>query len=114
MIEISAHSGEGFRVLKEYGDWKVGMLRYNERFSRFSELERHLETDEVFLLLEGSAVLHTDTESIELETGVLYTVPVGVWHHVVVSTDASVLVVENRSTSKENTEKKYLCGQEER
>ena len=42
----------------------------------------------------------------------IYTVPVGVWHHIVVSADANVVVVENRNTSKENTEKKYFEQEE--
>ena len=94
--------------MAEYGEWKVGMLNYNQRFSRFAELERHLLTDEVFVLISGTATLYSDTESIEMETGAVYNVPAGVWHHIVVSEDASVLVVENRNTSADNTEKKYL------
>ena len=42
MIKVSTHGGEGFRVLTSYGEWKIGMIRYNERFSRLGEMERHL------------------------------------------------------------------------
>ena len=112
MIEVSTHGGEGFRVLTSYGEWKIGMLRYNERFSRLGEMERHLLTDEVFVLLRGKATLYTDKETLEMEQGTVYTVPVGVWHHIVISRDADVLVVENKSTSIDNTEKKYLDEKE--
>ena len=108
MIEVTAHTAEGFKVMAEYGEWKVGMLRYNERFSRFGEMERHLLTDEVFVLVSGKATLYTDSDAVEMEQGSVYTVPVGVWHHIVVSIDANVMVVESRSTSIENTEKKYF------
>ena len=108
MIEVRKHTAEGFKVMTEYGEWKVGILRYNERFSRLGEMERHLLTDEVFVLVSGKATLYTESEAVEMEQGSVYTVPVGVWHHIVVSEDASVVVVENRNTSIENTEKKYF------
>ena len=108
MIEIFTHTDSGFKVLMEHGEWKIGMLRYCERFAHLGEFERHLLTDEAFMLLSGEATLYTDSESIKMENGKLYNIPASVWHHIVVSEDASVLVVENRNTSKENTEKKYI------
>lgn len=108
MIRVSRHTAEGFRVMAEYGGWKVGMLRYNERFSCLKEMERHLLTDEIFVLLSGTATLYTDSQSLEMEQGSIYNIPAGVWHHIVVSEDANVLVVENRDTSIENTQKKTL------
>ena len=105
MIKIGVHKDAGFKVMIESGEWKVGMLHYSERFSRLGEMERHLLTDEVFVLVSGKATLYTDSEAVEMEQGSVYTVPVGVWHHIVVSIDANVMVVESRSTSIENTEK---------
>ena len=113
MIRVGVHTDEGFKVMVESGEWKVGMLRYSERFSRLGEMERHLLTDEVFILLSGSSTLYTDSETIKMEVGTVYTVPQAVWHHIVVSEDASVVVVENRNTSIENSEKNYF-EQEER
>lgn len=108
MIRVGVHRDAGFRVMVESGEWKIGLLRYSERFSRLSEMERHMLTDEVFVLLSGTATLYTDGETLSMERGAVYTVPTAVWHHIVVSEDAQVLVVENRNTAKENTEKKYL------
>ena len=113
MIKVGFHKDAGFKVMAESGEWKVGMLRYSERFSRFAEMERHLLTDEVFVLVSGRATLYAEKESIEMSVGAVYTVPASVWHHIVVSEDANVIVVENRNTSIENTEKKYF-EQEER
>ena len=107
-IKVGIHKDDGFKVMAEYGEWKVGALNYNQRFSRFGELERHLLTDEVFILISGSATLHSDSGSVDMEIGAIYTVPAGVWHHIVVSEDARVIVVENRNTSIDNTEKKYF------
>lgn len=104
-MEILTFQGEGFKVLKESDEWKIGFLRYNDRFSKCEEMERHMETDEAFVLLSGQAVLLTDTNYL-MEQEKVYVVPQGEWHHIVVSKDAVVLVIENRNTSKENTEKK--------
>lgn len=112
MIKVGVHKDAGFKVMIESGEWKVGMLHYNERFSRLGEMERHLLTDEVFVLVSGKATLYTESEAVEMEQGSVYTVPAAVWHHIVVSEDATVIVVENRNTSIENTEKKYFDEKE--
>lgn len=104
-MEKYTYNGEGFHTVKEFEGWRIGFLRYSDRFSACKEMERHLETDEAFMLLEGKANLVTD-EICEMERNHLYIVPKGIWHHIVVSKDALVLVVENSNTSKENTEKK--------
>lgn len=106
-MEAIIHRGDGFQVLKQYEGWKIGYLRHNDRFSKFEEMERHLETDEVFVLLEGTATLYTEEEACQMEKSMLYNIPKGVWHHIVVSKDATVLVVENSNTTKENTEKMW-------
>ena len=67
MIEKYEFSGEDFKVMMQFEGWKIGFLRYSERFSEFKQLERHLETDEAFVLLSGEAVLYTETETVEME-----------------------------------------------
>ena len=106
MIDKITYIHDGFQVLKEFEGWKIGFLRYCERFSSCTEMERHLETDEVFVLLEGNATLYTEEEICTMRRSILYNIPKGVWHHIVVSEDATVLVIENSNTSKANTQKK--------
>ena len=93
-MQTYSYTGDDFRVLLESGDWKIG---------------RHLQTDEAFALLRGSATLYVKRdekiESAPLLAGQVILVPAGEWHQIVVSRDADVLVVENRDTSAENTEK---------
>ncbi len=108
MIEIFTHNYEGFAAVFESGEWKLGLLGYSERFANFSEMERHLLTDEAFVLLDGEATLHTESESVSMEKLKVYNIPAGVWHHITVSPDGKVLVVENRNTARENTEKRYF------
>lgn len=104
MIEKHIFTGEDFKVAMEFENWKIGLLRYSKRFSSFDRLERHLLTDEAFILLDGEAILYTDTE----KKCVVYNIPRAVWHHIVVSKDATVMVVENSSTCEENTEIKFI------
>lgn len=105
-IEISRFTGSDFQVMTQFEGWKIGLLRHSQRFSECRQMERHLLTDEVFVLLSGSAVLYVEEEAIPMESCTVYNVKKGAWHHIVVSEDATVLVVENSSASKDNTEKK--------
>lgn len=103
-VEISRFDGNDFQVMTQFESWKIGLLRISDRFSAFKQEERHLLTDEVFVLLQGSAVLYVEQQRFSMETGTVYNVKKGAWHHIVVSEDATVMVVENSNTSAENTE----------
>lgn len=111
-IEVSEHRGEGYLPLVRFGSWRVAIVNYGEPFDRavYRYYERHLLTDEVFVLLEGEAelVAGRGAESVPLETGKLYNVRQGVWHALLLSRDAKVLIVEERETSRENTEYDYF------
>lgn len=108
MIQRFNFDGEDFKVMMQFENWKIGFLRYSERFSKFNQLERHTETDEAFVLLDGSAMLYTETEKIQMQKCTLYNISKGEWHHITVSDNATVMVVENSNTSKDNTEKRLL------
>ena len=105
-VQISRFIGTDFQVMTQFEGWKIGLLRHSQRFSACCQMERHLETDEVFVLLEGSATLYVEDQKIPMEKCTIYNVRKAAWHHIVVSEDATVLVVENSSTSRDNTEKK--------
>lgn len=112
-MDIYSYNGEDFKAVLTTEKWKIGLLKYSERFSKLCVWERHMKTDEVFVLLEGNACLHIKDSNekvsqTQMEKGFVYNVPKCEWHHIVVSPDALVLVVENSDTSKENTEKVTL------
>lgn len=58
MIGVYAYGGTDFHTAFVSGDWKIGLLRYSERFAKPGVWERHLQTDEVFVLLSGAASLY--------------------------------------------------------
>ena len=105
-------NGEDFKAVVTTPNWKIGLLRYSDRFNKLCCFERHLLTDEAFILLCGNATLYVKTENDVIKTtmspNVVYNVEKGEWHHIVVDENTTVLVVENADTSKENTEKIQL------
>ena len=107
-MEIFGYDGENFKVAMQFGAWKIGILRYGDRFCKYNCKERHLETDEAFILLEGQAILYEEENCYEMEKNKIYNVKKGLWHHIVVTEGTTVLVVENSDTSAENTERRYF------
>jgi mannose-6-phosphate isomerase-like protein (cupin superfamily) len=115
IIAISDYDGEGLKRVVESGEWFVGIKNYKpfNDVNNLVALERHMLTDEVFTLLEGTCILLVDrsanqsgTEivSVPMEKGKVYCINKGVWHNTIVSQDVKIILVENRNTSMENSE----------
>ena len=111
-IEIFEHNAPGYKALLSYEGWKVAIANYKEHFDRdkYSYLERHLLTDEVFVLLSGEAtlVINKDFTEIPMEPYKIYNVKRGTWHALWLNPDSKVLIVENENTGAENTEDYYF------
>jgi len=114
LVNILEFNEEGYKPLVDFGSWRVAFLRYIDELipENIHRLERHVETDEVFVLLAGEAILFfgegeeeiETLTSLEMEPGKLYNVRKNAWHCCVLSRDATILLVENRDTGKENTD----------
>ena len=111
-IEVFGYDGEGYERTMNFESWRVAIANYAERFDKdkFDKLERHLLTDEVFVLLSGDAqlVIGMEMKHITLEIGKIYNVKKGAWHNILISEGAKVLIVENHNTGLENTEYYYF------
>ncbi len=108
-VEMIKAKKEGYETVLRFENWRIGLIKPAERFSHITYLERHLLTDEAFILLEGHATLiHMDdketVETHEMQTGVIYNIPQANWHAVKLDDGALVMVVENADTGRENTE----------
>lgn len=113
-LEISEFTGEGYKALIYFGAWRVAVLRWIESTTpeHIDFLERHTQTDEVFVLLEGQATLFLGGTGVAvdgihptpMQPGKLYNVKQNAWHSVVMSREASILIVENADTGEENSE----------
>ena len=113
LLEISQYSDEGYKPLIDYGEWRVAILRYIDELipDNIGKMQRHDETDEVFVLLEGGCILFigegdegiTRIHAQEMEPLKLYNVKKSCWHTHTLSKDATVLIVENRNTGNHNS-----------
>ena len=123
LLEIREFTDPGYQPVIDFGEWRVAILNFLDEIlpERIESMERHNETDEVFVLIKGEGILFLGEGDISIEKvltqvmlpGMIYNVKRGVWHAVVLSLDGSVLIVENRNTSKDNTSY-YLLEPEQR
>lgn len=109
-LEVLTYDGEGYMPVHDFGAWRTAILRQGPRFNRAtaSDMERHMETDEVFVLLCGKATLVIGDEKteVEMQPEKIYNIKKGVWHSILVSEDAKVFIVENLDTTAENTQRR--------
>ncbi|MGA7605462.1 MAG: hypothetical protein WCA79_06005 [Anaerolineales bacterium] len=122
LLEIRDYDGVGFKPLIFFGSWRVAILRYldNLQPDRIDSMERHTETDEVFVLLLGSGTLILGGNgskckgalSQPMEIGRIYNVKRLAWHTILLSQDASVLLIENHDTDEHNSEYDTLSAEQ--
>ncbi len=122
LLEIRDYDGAGFKPVIFFGSWCVAFLRYFDDLQpdRMVNMERHLETDEVFVLLKGRGALILGGNASKsqgavaqtMEIGRIYNVKQRAWHTILLSPDASVLLVENRDTVRENSEYQELSPEQ--
>lgn len=113
LVEISEYTGEGYRPLVDYGAWRVAILRYHPELDAdvIRTMQRHDETDEVFVLLSGHCILFlgegddhiTAIHAEDMRPFKVYNVKRGAWHSHTLSQDANVLIVENVDTTADNS-----------
>ncbi len=107
-VEIFEYNGRDYQPTMHFQSWRVAFLNYgdDEEEKKFHRLERHLLTDEVFVLLQGEAtlVIGRDCKKLKMDKNKIYNIKAGVWHAIFMSEDAKVLIVEEHSTSTENSE----------
>ncbi len=112
-IKKNVKKGSGFDVAHEFEGWKIAYITSAKQYGELKVVKRHVQTDEVFILLEGSATLYTadgdnPLEVTHLEKEKLYVVEKNTWHHLKVIDKAVIIVIENSNTSKDNTETKTV------
>ena len=114
LLSVHEYTGRGYLPLIDFEEWRVAILRFDTGLlpENIRNMQQHNETDEVFVLLEGRCILFIgegDAESIDtlhavdMEPLKLYNVRQSTWHNHTLSEDASVLIIENRDTSLNNS-----------
>lgn len=105
----------GFGVLKDYNSWRIAILGYDNETNSIegiNQLGRHFETDEVFVLIKGTAYMITagnvDVPSNlaleQLDDGHIYVVKEKQWHAAILEPESILLIIENQNTNDDNSE----------
>lgn len=113
LLEVASHTVAGYKPVIDYANWRVAILNFSEelRPEKITALQRHNETDEVFVLLRGRCLLFlgegeqtiSAIHGQEMLPHTIYNVKKGAWHSHTLSEDAMVLIVENRDTTFDNS-----------
>jgi ureidoglycolate hydrolase len=122
LLEIHEFVGTGYQPVVDYDRWRVAILNFIDEIhpTQIKSMERHNETDEVFVLLKGSAILFVGEgekiiEDINYEvmvSGKIYNVRRSVWHSIVISREGSVLIVENQNTTRKNSDYSAITSEQ--
>lgn len=115
LIEEAAYFGDGYSPILDFHGWRVAVLRYIDSVSpeTVHQVERHRETNEVFILTEGQAdlIIFDGGDTLEgepyvfpMELNVAYNIQDGVWHHSVLSEDAHIVLFERTNTGSANSD----------
>jgi hypothetical protein len=113
LLEVSEHNEADYKPLIDYQSWRVALMNYTPDLvpEKINRMQKHVETDEVFVLLTGHCILFfgegddsiTDVYAVDMQPFKLYNVKRGAWHSHTFSKDARVLIVENRDTTDVNS-----------
>lgn len=123
LLDVYEYEEGGIGGTAAFGAWQALLLNYLPRLApkEVADMQRHTQTDEIFILLKGQAILFTaggedaPTGALlgtPLERGKLYRVPQNVWHTQVMTPDAKIALVENSDTVAENSPRHPITQQQ--
>ncbi len=108
LIETYFHHGSGYNpfFIKEH--WQVAQLNFMDEQGLYAiqKMDMHVQTDEVFILTKGTAVLIAGEllqnkfafQLIKMKAGTTYNIRANLWHNIAMDTDAQVIIVEKSNT----------------
>ena len=121
-IDVKEFSGEGMSRVYENPKWMVGIKNWKPAndITGIDCLERHNETDELFVLLAGHCTLlyANETasglaiEAVEMEPFKVYNIPARLWHHTVTQKNTKLALIEDSATGMNNSEVRPLTPDE--
>ncbi|PHV69887.1 cupin [Sporanaerobium hydrogeniformans] len=113
-IESYAFTGEGMTRVYENEKWMVGIKNWKPAndIKGIDCLERHNRTDELFVLISGKCTLlyaneeenGLKIEKVEMEPFKVYNIPATLWHNTITCQDTKLILIEDSSTSMENSD----------
>ncbi len=108
MIEAFEIKDQGYHPFLIRNGWQVAQLNYtpDQHVDAIKGLDVHHETDEVFILLKGYAILIAATieshdvqfEMELLKPNITYNIPKGTWHNIAMVEGCELIIVEKSNT----------------
>ena len=80
------------KVIAELNDYQFKLVKIQNDFI----WHKHVDTDEVFIVIEGEMFIEFKTETIKLEEGEMIVVPKGTEHRPFANDEACIMLVEPR------------------
>ena len=80
------------KIIAELNDYQIKIAKVEGDFV----WHNHLDTDEFFLVIEGTLFIEFESETMELETGELCVVPKGVQHRPYAKEECRIMLIEPR------------------
>ena len=109
-----AFEGEGLTRVFENEKWMVGIKNWKPMndIANINNMERHNESDELFILLNGRCTLlfanetadGLDIQAVEMEPMKVYNIPKTLWHNTVTQKDTKLALIEDSSTGSANSD----------
>ncbi len=113
-IENYSYSEEGMKRVFENEKWTVGIKNWKPAndITGIDCLERHNQTDELFVLVSGSCTLIFANEaekgykfeSVKMEQNKVYNIPATLWHNTITCKDTKMILIEDSNTSMSNSD----------
>lgn len=117
-----AYDDKGLKRVYENAQWMIGIKNWKPEndISGLSCLERHNQTDELFVLLEGECTLVYANEekgeltftAVPMEKGKVYNVTRSLWHNTVTKPGVKMILVEDPKTGMDNSDLRDLTEAE--
>lgn len=114
--------GAGMQRVYENEKWTVGIKNWKPQndITGIDCLERHNQTDELFVLVEGSCTLLYANEvdgglelgTVAMEKNKVYNIPKSLWHNTITCQDTKMILIEDSNTSMDNSEIRNLTAEE--
>jgi ureidoglycolate hydrolase len=117
-IKSFEFTGEGMTRVYENPKWMVGIKNWKPAndITGIDCLERHNQTDELFILLAGRCTLiyavespsGFDIKAVEMEPLKVYNIPATLWHNTVTQKNTKMAIIEDSSTGMANSDVRPL------
>jgi mannose-6-phosphate isomerase-like protein (cupin superfamily) len=122
MIEKYLHEGIGYNPVFIRDGWQVAKLNPlpGHGLNEIDKLEVHNTTDEIFILIQGVAVLiaadmeeDIQFEIQHMQPGVIYNIPKKQWHNIAMGKGAELIIVEKDNTHLQDCTYKSLSQKQQ-